>query len=316
MALPPRLIGSFTGPQRGPLFLCIGGMHGNEPAGVRALEITFKMLELEPLVNHEFSYKGRFVGIRGNVRACARGVRFLKRDLNRMWTEEIVAHIRRTPASRLEAEELELKELLELFEREVHTYQPERIVLLDLHTTTARGGIFSIATDDPESIRIATNLHAPVITGMLRGITGTTLHWFTPEHFGGIPTTGVAFEAGQHEDHLSVNRSISAIINCMRSIGAVKPEDVENRHDKLLLTYAQGLPKVAELQYVYHIGEGEAFHMLPGFKNFQPIRKGQVLAYNQHGPITAPTDGLILMPLYQSKGEDGFFIVREVPFKN
>ncbi len=313
MALP-RIIGSYTGPERGPLFLCTGGMHGNEPAGVRALEIAFKMLELEPLVNHEFSYKGRFVGIRGNVQALQKGVRFLKRDLNRMWTEEIVEHVRKTPRARLEAEELEIKELLEVFDQEVNSYQPDRIVLLDLHTTTARGGIFSIATDDPESIRIAINLHAPVITGMLRGITGTTLHWFVPEHFGGTPTTGVAFEAGQHDDPLSVNRAISAIINCMRSIGAVKPEDVENRHDKLLITYSQGLPKVAELLYVYHIQPDEEFHMIPGFKNFQPIRKGQTLACNQHGPIRAPMDGLILMPLYQSRGEDGFFIVREVPF--
>jgi len=314
MALP-RIIGSYTGPERGPLLCCIGGMHGNELAGVRALEIVFKMLELEPMVNHEFSYKGKLIGLRGNLRALERGVRFIKRDLNRMWTEELVQYVRHSPTTLLQAEERELKELLELLEREVNAYQPDKIILLDIHTTTAHGGIFSIATDDPESIRIATNLHAPVITGMLRGLSGTTLHWFVPEHFGGTPTTGVAFEAGQHQDPLSVNRSISAIINCMRSIGAVKPEDVENRHDKLLITYAKGLPKIAELRYVYHIREGEHFHMIPGFKNFQPVRKGQALAYNESGLIAAPIDGRILMPLYQSKGEDGFFIVEEVPYR-
>jgi hypothetical protein len=40
-----------------------------------------------------------------------------------------------------------------------------------------------------------------------------------------------------------------------------------------------------------------------------------LLARDRHGDIRAPEAGLMLMPLYQSQGTDGFFLVREVrPF--
>ena len=55
--------------------------------------------------------------------------------------------------------------------------------------------------------------------------------------------------------------------------------------------------------------------MDPGYKNFDPVGKGQTLAHDSHGDIQSPRKGLILMPLYRGKGDDGFFIGREVaPF--
>ncbi|HEX6279927.1 MAG TPA: hypothetical protein VFZ49_07910, partial [Pyrinomonadaceae bacterium] len=50
----------------------------------------------------------------------------------------------------------------------------------------------------------------------------------------------------------------------------------------------------------------------PGYENFDPVARDQVLACDRNGIIRSPRKGLILMPLYQSKGEDGFFIGREV----
>ena len=200
-------------------------------------------------------------------------------------------------------------ELLEAVEAEIAECQPERVVLLDLHTTSASGGIFAIATDEPESIRIASGLHAPVITGLMRGIHGTTLHYFTKENFH-IPVAAAAFEAGQHTDPVSVNRTIAAIINCMRSIGAVRPEDVENRHDEILVEYSKDLPKIADLIKVHSIKPGDNFAMRPGYRNFQPVSKGEQLAQDRNGEIRSPADALILMPLYQPQGSDGFFLVK------
>ena len=178
-----------------------------------------------------------------------------------------------------------------------------------MHTTTAYGGIFSIATDDPESLRIAIELHAPVVKGMLKGIRGTTLHYFNNTNFE-PETVAVCFESGQHEESLSVNRAIAAITNCMRTVGCVRGEDVENRHDKLLIEYSKGLPKVAELIMTHTIREGDEFRMVPNYKNFQAVKKGEVLAYDKNGPIKATADGHILMPLYQMQGDDGFFLIK------
>lgn len=306
-----RIVGSYTGQKKGPLLICLGGTHGNEPAGIQALDILFKLLELEPESNPAFNFAGRIIGLKGNLRAIEKGVRFLERDLNRLWTPGNVRRILNAPLHSLQAEDLEVRELHDLVAKEIETYQPEKVILLDLHTTTAFGGIFSIATDDPESVRIAIELHAPVMKGFLEGIRGTTLHYFNEQNLG-IPAVAVCFESGQHEETLSVNRAIAAIINCMRTVGCVQAEDVENRHDALLIEYSRGLPKVSELVFTHTIQPGDHFRMVPGYQNFQEIKAGEVLAYDKDGPVKASEDSLLLMPLYQKQGDDGFFLIRPV----
>lgn len=308
-----RIIGSYTGPEKGPLLIVFGGMHGNEPAGIQALELMFKMLEVEPITNPNFNYKGKLVGIRGNLRALYAEQRFIVKDLNRQFTPENITRIQNSPYQALDSEDKEVKELLETVEKEINNYPTNKIVFLDIHTTTAYGGIFAISTDDPESLQIAVELHAPVITGMLNGIRGTSLHHFCKENYGDH-TVAVVFEAGQHNEPLSINRSIAAITNCMRTIGSVRMEDVENRHDELLIEYSKNLPKVARLLRVHQIKTGDNFEMIPNYKNFQPVRKGDVLASDKNGLIKADEDCMVVMPLYQKQGEDGFFLVKEIDY--
>ena len=307
----PRVIGRYTGDAPGPLVIAIGGMHGNEQAGVQAIIEVGRMLKQEPRVNPGFAYRGRFLGLRGNLAACRAGVRYLEKDLNRQFTPENIERVQGIDYAELQAEDRELKELLATVTEEIEAYRPDRLIVLDLHTTTADGGIFSIASDTPDSIALAKTLHAPVITGMLRGISGTTLHYFRDEHFT-CPVTSVTFEAGQHQDPLSVHRAIAALINLLRSAGSVSPEDVENRHDEMLMNYSRDLPRVAELLRVHPVRPGDGFRMEEGFQNFQAVTAEQLLARDRTGPIHAEFDGLILMPLYQTQGEDGFFLIRVV----
>lgn len=315
-----HIIGAYEGEAKGPLIICLAGMHGNEPAGVEALKIIFQLLEKEPISNPAFDYKGKIIGLLGNTAAFQEQKRFMVKDLNRQWSKENIKRLSKFHAEDLLFENRELREILDILAEQIISYQPTQIVLLDLHTTSAGGGIFSVATDDPESIRVALELHAPVITGMLRGIKGTTLHFFTKDRIADLlpelpnppEVTGVAFEAGQHNDPLSVNRCIAAIINCMRSTGSVNASDVENRHDKLLQDYSKDLPKIATLIKVHSIGLLDEFKMQPGYKNFQPVKKNELLANDRHGPIRAPENGLVLMPLYQPQGSDGFFLIKPI----
>lgn len=308
---PARIIGKYTGAEKGPLVIVIGGMHGNEPAGPNALQRMFDMLAVEPDHNPEFRFKGCLLGLRGNTRAIAKNLRFIDRDLNRIWTEEHVAKMKNTPIIELKNEDLELREMIDLIESEIASYQPDEIILLDLHTTTAHGGIFSIPSDTNLSLDVAIELHAPVIIGLLKGIEGTLLHYFRTGNIG-IKTCSMAFESGQHLEELSVNRAIAAITNCLRTVGCVQAEHVENRHDELLITYSAKLPKVAELISVHQIKKGDEFEMAPGYTNFQKVKKGERLARDRHGDILAPEEALVLMPLYQPQGDDGFFLIREV----
>lgn len=307
--LDNRIIGVHDTGIQGPLLICFGGMHGNEPAGIKALEKMFEMLVEEPVSNPHFQFKGRLVGLRGNLRAIAQNKRFIKKDLNRQWTDQNIERVRTSPIELLDEEDLELRELSQTIEKEVASYKTNKIVILDLHTTTAFGGIFSIPTRDPESVRIAVELHAPVIEGLLDGIHGTTLHYFSNERYT-ADTVAVCFESGQHNEELSVNRAIAALTNCMRTLNMVKAEDVENRHDALLIEHSTGLPQIAELITTHPIQPGDNFRMAPNYKNFQKVKKGDIIAYDINGEIKAPEDALILMPLYQKQGDDGFFLIK------
>lgn len=310
-----RKIGQFDGAERGALIIVIGALHGNETAGVVALRQLFDMLEAERQRKPNFVFRGRIVGLIGNVQAYERKIRFVKTDLNRHFTLQNIQRVgSETPqysnASSLFFEDLELAELVQVIENQIFNYQPNRLVLLDLHTTSAAGGIFSIVSDDDASLDLAISLHIPVVRGMIGNVGGSTLHFFTEKNMH-VPTIAVAFEAGKHDDPNAPRLAIAWLVNALRSVGAVSPFDVEHRHDEILRGHARRLPKVVDLIHVHRIALDDHFQMLPDFENFQAVRQGELLARDRHGYIAAPEDCLILMPLYQAKGKEGFFLVKE-----
>lgn len=307
-----RKIFTYSQGIQGPLLICIAAIHGNESAGIIALERLRDMLQHEEKSKPYFVFSGTVAGLIGNVEAAKKQTRFIESDLNRMFTTENVSRIMSTEHAQLKAEEKELRELLETIYKLIEETQPEKIVIMDLHTTSARGGLFAIPSDSAESIRIAKALHAPVIKGFMKGLQGTTLHHFTLQNNRfQQPVIPIVFEAGQHTNPLSVNRMIAAIINCLRTIGCVDPKDVENQHDEILKAFSEHLPKVTKLIHRHKVAKEDEFVMLPGFENFQRISKGELLANDRHGKIFSEYDGYILMPLYQKKGEDGFFIIQD-----
>lgn len=304
-----RIIGKYKGEAPGALLICIGGIHGNETAGIQAIEEVFRLLRVEPESNPGFIYSGSFVGIKGNLAAITCKRRFLDRDLNRMLSKHELERIHNENTPLSTAEDKECKELIETIESEIEQHDHPFTLILDFHTTTAEGGLFTIAADDPQSRSLAMGLHAPVILGIAEGLTGTTIEYFNQ------PPSGchcIVFEAGQHDDPGCVDRSVSAIINSMRSIGAVSPKDVHHKHDDLLMNLSEGYPRISKLLYHYKIDPAENFKMQEGYKNFQPVKTGEIVAYNNMGEIQSPYTGLILMPKYQALGDDGFFIVSAV----
>jgi succinylglutamate desuccinylase len=312
-----RIIGQYDGEKHGDLIIAIGAMHGNEPAGVHALQMLFDMLQKEPLRNPAFRFKGRLVGLVGNIQALERRMRFVKKDLNRQLTVENIQKIRDNrdkqafdtpPQYKAIFEDLELIELIEIIENQVITYQPNRLIILDLHTTSADGGIFTMVSDDPESLALAETLHAPVVLGMVSKVGGSTLHYFNEKNTG-VPTIAVAFESGKHDDLYSTRRAVAWLVHVLRSAGSISTHDVENRHEIVLKNYSRDLPKMVQLIDYHPISASDEFKMFGNFRNFQPVRKGEILAKDRNGFIVAPQDCRVLMPLYQAQGSDGFFLV-------
>lgn len=301
-----RVVGRYKGSENGPLVIITAGMHGNEHAGVRALDLVFKMLEVEPITNPSFKFQVSIIGLVGNVKAFAQRKRYIQKDINRCWSKEHVEYILTTPIEKLYDEDLEIRQLLEAIEAEVLETRATEIFLMDIHTTSA-DGIFSIASQDKRSIELAKQLPAPVVLGLMDGINGTTLHYFSG-HFKNIPCIAMAFEGGFHDDPLSVNRIIAAIISFFRSIRCINPNDVSTTHDYILRQYSKGLPHAVYVKYKYHVDDNSLWEMLPGFSHFDQVYQGQKLAYYDGIEVSSPLNGYILMPLYQSQGHDGFFV--------
>lgn len=308
-AIEKRLIGVFDENRRGPLIIMFGGIHGNEQAGLRALEYLIKMLEVEHITNETFRFTGKLIAMKGNIQAQKANKRYINRDLNRMFRNDLLKTVL-TKEIRT-AEEKELVEIIDFIKNSIAEYHPKEIFVLDLHTTTATGGIFTLVNDSPEALEIGLDLKAPVIEGFLKGVKGTVLHYLNADNVH-QNCTALCFEAGQHDDPLSVNRCIAAAVNFLSTVGAVEKLHIEPRHHRILHEYAAGHPVHSRLIYTHEIAEGDQFRMEPGFQNFDHIHENQLLANDINGPIYAPSDGLILMPLYQEQGEDGFFIVESL----
>ncbi|MFN0173894.1 MAG: succinylglutamate desuccinylase/aspartoacylase family protein [Saprospiraceae bacterium] len=325
---PERVVGTFEGGLPGPLIIVIAALHGNEPAGVQALEMVFEALEQERRDNPDFHFQGKLVGLIGNAQAYLLRQRFIEQDLNRMWTADLLEGIKSSKQENLSAESLEVLHLFEYLSAECQSSTSETIVFLDLHTTSAEGGVFCIPTDEGESLRLAKHLGAPSIVGLQASITGTLLGFAKEGGFTSHPAFAkasagkqstnppitiplcVAFEAGQHESPHAVSRSVIVMVRCLRAMHCVASNDLAEFSENLTTPFMTYVPPVVRFRYAHHIEASDEFKMRLGYSNFQPIQQGEHLADDVHGPVLSPENGLILMPLYQPKGSDGFFIVQ------
>lgn len=302
-----RKIGEYIGKAHGSLVVCIGGIHGNETAGIEALKKVLKMLEREPERNPEFVFKGKFLAIHGNLEAIKSKKRFIEKDLNRNFNKQRLDNLSTSEVH----EDKEAQEIIALVRHEILAYRAEKLLLIDLHTTSSPGGIFTIIPEDDRSLDIARSMHAPIIRGMTKGVQGTTMHYFNSVNMG-LPTKSITFESGQHKDPNAIIIAVAAVIAALRSLGSVMPHDVESIHDEILKNYSLNLPSLTKLIMKHSIHAGDGFEMLPGYLNFQAVKKGEVVAKDKDGNIAVPEDGLLLMPLYQKQGEDGFFLIKRI----
>ncbi|MCA9545143.1 MAG: succinylglutamate desuccinylase/aspartoacylase family protein [Myxococcales bacterium] len=298
----PRRLGRVKG-EPGPVVFVVGGMHGNEPAGAfAALDVIAALTERgTPL-------RGELVAVAGNRKALEADERFLAGDLNRRWTPARVAQVRAQDPAEDDAEDAEQREILaELDQAEARG--PLGLVVLDLHTTSGGGPPFVIMSDTLRNRGIAFALPVTTILGLEETVDGTFLDYVAARGH-----VGLGVETGQHRDALARMLHRSVIWLTLIAAGVVREADVPDAeaHRAALRTASGGAPQVVELLCRHGVAPEDDFRMRPGYVGFQPIQKGEHLADNVRGPVRAPDHGLILMPLYQPQGSDGFFIVQAV----
>jgi succinylglutamate desuccinylase len=295
-----HLIGSVVGAEPGPTLVITGGIHGNEPAGVLAAERVLPRLQ-----QFRTEIRGEIVFLRGNTRALKQKLRYIDVDFNRQWTSAIISENRSQLAST--SESTEQQELLIDLSHAITRARGE-IYFLDLHTTSADGEPFATVGDTMRNRRFALMFPVMIVLGLEEQIEGTLL-----EYLNNLGAITLGFEAGQHEALSSVNHHEAMIWNAVVATGNLAREHVADlEHWRTVLRRAGRGSRVVEVRYRHSISPADNFRMEPGFRSFEPITRGELLATDVSGNITAREGGLILMPLYQRLGDDGFFLAREV----
>ncbi len=298
-----RILGRYGGELAGPTLIALGGIHGTEPSGIRAATRL-----LERLGADAPRLRGRLVVLAGNLQALQRGCRFLRKDLNRQWTTDKVAALR-AAASPEEPEDAEQLELLHTLEREIAAAAGP-VYFLDLHTSSADGPPFLTIGDTLRNRAFAMNLPCPLILGLEEQVDGALL-----EYLNNLGHVTLGVEAGRHDLEQSAVHHEAVLWLALVAAGMLERADVPDaeRWERILSESTAGIPRVIEVRHRHPVRHGDGFRMEPGFTNFQAVTKGQRLAHDRGGPITAREDGLILLPLYQGLGDDGFFLGRRVP---
>ena len=297
-----RILGRRLGSAPGPTLICIGSLHGNEPAGTVAFQRVFRKLE-----ERDLELQGELLGLLGNRAAYQADQRFMVSDLNRYWLpHRIQASIAGELSESSVPEDLELHELRQeiaaAFERRRGT-----IYFLDLHTTSGGGQPFAVMSDTLRNRSFAMEFPVPVIVGLEEELEGTL-----SEYVGRLGAVTMGFEGGQHEELSSVDLCEAAIWIALETSG-VLPAGSASEPDlgrRMLARICRELPPVFEIRLRHPIVEGDGFQMEPGFKSFQKIHRGELLARDRNGEYRAQENGRILMPLYQKQGDDGYFEIR------
>ena len=300
-----RVIGDIGKEADGPTLVVFGGIHGNEPSGVFALNKVFEIIEKNGL-----PLNGRLVGLAGNLKALEQRKRYLSKDLNRLWTEKNMLRIIEGNLNG-SSNDPDVMEQLVLFEkiRELLSTGGGPFYFIDLHTTSAESIPFITINDTLNNRGFALKFPTHVILGIEEFIDGPLLSFMNE-----IGHTSIGFEAGQHDALGSIENSYDLIWYSLHLTGLLdlKRAPRGNGHFERLKKAMGGSRMIHEVRDRFEVLPESHFKMKPGFVNFQKIDRGDVLAEADGREVRAKEGGRIFMPLYQEQGVDGYFLIRPV----
>ncbi len=293
-----RIIGKYSGKEKGPLLFVTAGVHGNEPSGVKALEKVFAELE-----KTKPNIKGTLVGVAGNKLALEKDKRFIEEDLNRTWKEESITNQKRDTH-----EQREMHEIIKVLESYPESDFSKRY-FLDCHTTSSASLPYVSVQVVNDNDEWAHRFPTYIVRGFSDIVYGAIDHYLSRTGL-----TGFTFEAGQHTDKRSVENHEGMIWLALKEACGLEPDKLSCYPDCVDNFVKKNAPdqKTFEIIHRYGLEDDDEFKMQPGYENFQKIEKGELLAVKNGQEVKSEWDAYIFMPLYQSQGNDGFFVIQEV----
>jgi len=301
-----RILFSCCGNEDGPFVIFSAGIHGNEPSGVLALKNVFK-----ELVKRNILINGSVLAFIGNRNALNNGQRYATIDLNRLWTDDNIdkLHNQGFEKHELNPDIIEMIKIDQLIQEFQNTASGKEHYFIDLHTTSAPSVPFAVVNRNDHSIDMALKFPLPVVVNMSEYIKGTMLNYFNNQGFHGL-----VFEAGQHDDPFSITKHEAIVWLVLAESGAIPKESIPDYNAKfeLLNGLSDDPHKLFQIIHREAIDGGDKLEIKPGFVNFQAIESLDFIGSKNSEELHAPKSGRMFMPLYQSKGTDGYFIVERI----
>jgi len=148
----------------------------------------------------------------------------------------------------------------------------------------------------------------PIITKLFSKVKGSFSQYYNSKNI-----STIVFEGGAIGDPASIYNHEMGIFRILEKIKIIKKEDVPDFIGKKITTNNDN--NTYKVKYIHQISENDNFLMKPNVTNFQVIKKGEILGYDNNGDVLSPFDGKILMPLYQEQGNEGFYIIQNEKVK-
>ncbi|QBA65355.1 aspartoacylase [Muriicola soli] len=299
-----RIIGHVKGKEPGPVLVFFGGVHGNEPSGIQALEHVFKELNRDPL-----PVKGNIYGIAGNIPALLQKKRYLDRDLNRIWLKEEIREMEEGTPKNVTSEDQQMLAILEVI-RDLLTAHQEPFYFIDFHTTSSKTLPFITINDAMINRKFARQFPVPIILGIEEYLEGPVLNYINEYGY-----VAVGFESGQHASEEAKINSIAFFWLCLVNSGALAGESLKQYKNCLqqLKQSAANNRSFYEITERYAIEPQDSYTMEPGFESFELVPKGTTLASHNGKTVATTKKGILFMPLYQKQGAEGFFMIKRIP---
>ena len=284
----------------GPIVVFFAGIHGNEPAGVKALQTLKKNIQNQ-------IERGQCFAIAGNIPALEKNKRYLEKDLNRLWTSDKIHQLETSVALTIEErQQLEIYKLL----KEIINKANSPCYFIDIHTTSSESPPFITINDALINRKFSKLFPVPIVLGIEEFLSGPLLSYINS-----LGYISLGFEAGQHREHRSIKNSEAFISLVLQKAGLIRTEllGLNYSSETYLKIQCRNLDNFFEIIYTEKLKEGDEFNMQLGYSSFQSVAKGEVLATINGEEIVSPSFGRIFMPLYQKRGEEGFFIIKSIP---
>lgn len=184
-----RFIGQLKTKSKGPSIILTAGIHGNEPAGIFALNQLVDFLK-----TNNIKIKGNIYAIAGNLPALENGERFHQQDLNRLWTNDRMQQLQK---GKLEINDKDTAEQISLNDsiNAILKQNSGPFYFIDLHTTSSETMPFVVMNDSLLNRKFTDQYPLPTILGIEEYLEGPLLSYINE-----LGYVAFGFEAGQHDE--------------------------------------------------------------------------------------------------------------------